>query len=93
MQALTNVLADLDEKQGGVSAFPGAATDIDWNARNPQVAAHEAQNDWLLQLEELGFDSAQTNDGYGRALDFVLDKVIESLWAINELVHNILDRE
>lgn len=105
MQALTNVLTDLGEKQGVVSVFPGAAADIDWNARNSKLAAlfvanelrkadaHEAQNDWLLRLEELGFDSAQTNDGYGRALDFVLDKVIESLRAINGLLRNVLDRE
>lgn len=104
MQALTNILVDLDAKQDDVTAFAGAATDIDLDTRNPRLAAlfvanelrkadaHEAENDWLLQLEELGFDTAQTNDGYGRALDFVLDRICASLGDVNQLLRGLLER-
>jgi hypothetical protein len=104
MQALTNILVNLDEKQDDAASFEGAAADLDWDARNTRLAAlfvtndlrkadaHESANDWLLQLEELGFDTAQTNDGYGRALDFVLDGVTASLHSINELLRRLLRR-
>lgn len=104
LQALTNVLDNLNEKQDDVASFSGAAAAIDWNARNETLAplfvtnelrkadAHEIGGDWLLELENLDFDTAQVNDGYGRALDFVLDQVITSLASINERLGSLLER-
>jgi hypothetical protein len=42
------------------------------------------------RLEALGFDTAQLNDGYGQALDFMLDGVIASSKALNESLRAVL---
>jgi len=35
--------------------------------------------DCLATLEQLGFDTANVNAGFGKALDFVMDGVTEAL--------------
>ena len=96
LQGLLNILQELHGKQDDASAFSGAAAAIDWSARNDAMAAlfvlnelriadaHHAAPGWLLRLEELGYDTAQVNDGYGQALDFILDRVSASLDSFNE---------
>jgi hypothetical protein len=103
-QGLSNILDELDRSQDDATAFSGAAVAINWRARSDAVAAlfvnnelriadaHEGAGDWLLSLERLGFDTAQVNDGYGRALDFVLDAVIDVLDALNTKLTALLSR-
>ena len=54
--------------------------------------AHEAIGETLRTLHSLGFDTANVNQGYGRALDFVMDGVIDGLAAINDAVASFLAR-
>ncbi len=75
-----------------------------WNTRNDAVAAlfinydlriadaHEAFAGALDKLQRLGFDIANANQGYGRALDFVMDEVIRSFETINNELRALLQR-
>jgi hypothetical protein len=98
LQGVANILDWLIQTQEDVSSFDGSAAAIDWRAENEVMSplfitydlrnadAHVGGGEWLLRLEQLGFDTAQINDGFGRALDFVLDRVIESLRLINAML-------
>jgi hypothetical protein len=52
--------------------------------------AHEAVERCLTTLQRLGFDTANVNAGYGRALDFVLDGVINALGAVAAAIEKLL---
>jgi len=105
LQALTNIVDEVNRNQDDIAAFPGTALRVEWSERNEALAplfinndlriadAHEANDDWLLALEGLGFDVAKINDGYGHALDFVVDAVIESLGSINSGLTALLRRQ
>ena len=54
--------------------------------------AHETLAEALQVLQEMGLDVASLNQGYGRALDFVVDAVIHSFEAINLPLHQVLAR-
>lgn len=72
--------------------------------RNPRVAmlfvtndlrladAHDSVGDSLQKLQDQGFDIASLHHGYGRALDFVMDGVVDSFAAINGPLQRILAR-
>ena len=65
-----------------------------WKDRNEAMAplflnndlriadAHEALEQCLMNLQQLGFDTANVNAGYVRALDFVLHCVMTALEAV-----------
>lgn len=44
----------------------------------------------LATLQQLGFDTAHVNDGYGRALDFVMDGVINTLGTIATAIEKLM---
>jgi hypothetical protein len=46
----------------------------------------------LATLQLLGFDTANVNAGYGRALDFVMDGVIASLRTVALAIETLLRR-
>jgi len=54
--------------------------------------AHETLGDALQVLQAMGFDVASLNQGYGHALDFVFDAVIQAFAALNEPLHRVLRR-
>lgn len=54
--------------------------------------AHDSAGKSLQKLQDQGFDTASLHQGYGRALDFVLDGVINSFDAINATLGRILSR-
>lgn len=54
--------------------------------------AHDSAGESLQKLQDQGFDTASLHQGYGRALDFVLDGVINSFDAINAPLGRILSR-
>lgn len=54
--------------------------------------AHDAVGESLQRLQDQGFDNASLHQGYGRALDFVLDGVINSFAALNWPLSRILAR-
>ena len=54
--------------------------------------AHEAVGKCIQTLQGMGFDTGHLNDGYGLAIDFVLDGVISALEAINSVMEQLLAR-
>ena len=54
--------------------------------------AHESVDECLVTLRDLGFDTANVNAGYGRALDFVLDGVISALGTVAASLEKLLER-
>lgn len=104
MQALLNVIERLNADEEASDAFVSANEPENWNARNIAMAplflnndlriadAHETMGDCLATLQTLGFDTANVNSGYGRALDFVLNGVIISLATVADSIENLLRR-
>jgi hypothetical protein len=102
IQALSNILERLNSDGEQVGAFGSNPQSDDITIRNESIAALFVNNDLriadahnaggiLAGLEALGFDIAQVNNGYGRALDYVFDRVISAFSHINvkitELIH------
>jgi len=91
VQALLNVLEKLNDQEEKSDVFCSDQEPEYWSEDNDAMAplflnndlriadAHETMGDCLVTLEQLGFDIANVNAGYGRALDFVMDGVIETL--------------
>lgn len=104
LQVLVNILEVLNKNHESIDALKNAANFIDWEVRNSklsslfinndlrQVDAHEKVGQAIEALERLGFDTQKINDGYGLALDFIIDRVIEVLEYINLNASDILDR-
>ena len=65
-----------------------AALFINNDLRNAE--AHEAVGKSIEHLANLGFDSATLASGYSHALDFIFDKIIESLNNFNANLNKIL---
>lgn len=66
-----------------------AALFINNDLRNAE--AHEAVDKSIGHLANLGFDSATLASGYSHALDFIFDKIIESLKIFNANLNKILN--
>lgn len=104
LQGLLNIVEKLNADMESADAFENHAEPEGWRARNKTMAAlflnndlriadaHEAIGECLQTLQDLGFDTANVNQGYGRALDFVVDGVINSLRTVNEAVSGLLQR-
>jgi hypothetical protein len=90
IQGLLNIVMRLNANEEAKDAFPSGREPEGWQERNATVAplflnyelrnadAHEAVGRALQTLQELGFDTANVNQGYGLALDFVMDGVIDA---------------
>ena len=104
LQALLNVLESLNQANEEVGAFASEDEPENWNERNERLAtlfvlndlrvsdAHTLTRDDIQKLELLGFDLAELHAGYGRALDFVFDGVINAFSLVNEEMKNLLNR-
>ncbi|SFQ34225.1 hypothetical protein SAMN03159339_6856 [Variovorax sp. 770b2] len=104
LQALLNIVQRLDDQHERPEALQSTTEAEGWSARNPQLAplflnndlriadAHEAFGSCIATLQDMGFETASLNQGYGRALDFVFDGVIASFEAMNGPLRRILDR-
>jgi len=104
LQAILNISESLDAQDEDANAFNSAHTPEGWNETNERLAAlfvgydlriadaHETFSLALPRLQDLGFDTASLQQGYGRAIDFVMDKVIEAFENINAPLGRILDR-
>jgi len=103
-QGVLNILDSLNASADDVTGFIGAAGSVDWTQQNPALTplfvandlrigdAHELPGDWLQRLEELGYDSAEANDGYGSALDLIFDTVVEALVNLDGQIRALLQR-
>lgn len=102
LQALLNVIERLNAHEEASDAFASGREPEGWNDRNEAMAplflnndlriadAHEAVEQCLTTLQRLGFDTANVNAGYGRALDFVLDGVINALGAVAAAIEKLI---
>jgi len=89
-QALLNIISKLNLQDEASDSFISELEPGGWKDRNDLMAplflnndlriadAHEAVGQCLTALQRLGFDVANINEGYGKALDFVIDGVINS---------------
>jgi hypothetical protein len=103
LQGLTNTLERLNKNGERADAFEGSADPLDLTDRNASVAALFKTNDLriadahnaggaLKHLEDMGFDIAGVNQGYGRALDHVFDSVINAFQQVNDQLDALLNR-
>lgn len=104
MQALLTIVEKLNVHEEASDAFSSVAEPEGWRASNAAMAAlflnndlriadaHDAMGECLATLQLLGFDTANVNAGYGRALDFVMDGVIASLRTVALAIETLLRR-
>lgn len=104
LQVLLNLVEKLDNDHESKETFIGYSIDFDALASNTNMAplfvnndlrnaeAHESVGEALEHLMKLGFDSSSVQDGYGKALDFILDKIIDTLDTLNCHIENVLNR-
>ncbi|MEP6754892.1 MAG: hypothetical protein ABJA67_05285, partial [Chthonomonadales bacterium] len=83
LQGLLNIATHLNVNEESSDAFQNDTEPERWNEKNASMAslflnndlriadAHETVEECLVTLQNLGFDIANINQGYGRALDFV----------------------
>lgn len=103
LQCLLNILTRFDENCEASDALKSKDEPEGWNAKNSDIAmlfvtydlriadAHDAVSK-IERLQDQDFDTATLHQGYGRALDFVLDGVIDAFTAINSPLGRILAR-
>lgn len=104
IQSLLNVLESLNEQHETVDAFASVNEPERWKEMNDRLAplflnndlriadAHDALEKCIFTLQELGFDTANLSTGYGKALDFVMDGVIDAVNAIGTELDEFLQR-
>ncbi|MBA4492422.1 hypothetical protein [Paracoccus sp. S1E-3] len=103
LQAMTNILERLNADGEQIDAFGAGTIPEDLTVRNCAMAALFLNNDLriadahdaggvLVALERLDFDVAALNEGYGRALDHVLDAVVASFAHLNSQLRQFLER-
>lgn len=104
LQALFNILDLHNEQSESNEILNIAAKDVNITARNDQMAplfinndlrnneAHESFGKSLELLEGLGFDTSFISEGYGSALDFLLDGVLNTFCELNSAIKSAIQR-
>ena len=104
IQSLLNILESLNEQHETIDVFTSVHELEGWKEQNNRMAllflnndlriadAHDALDKCILTLQKLGFDTANLSTGYGKALDFVIDGVINSVNAIGTELKQLLQR-
>lgn len=102
LEALLNIIESLNAHEEASDAFVSVVEPEGWSNRNESIAplflnndlriadAHETVEHCLDTLQRLGFDTANVNSGYGKALDFVIDGVINALELIASEIEKLL---
>ena len=105
LQALLNVIEKLNVHEEASDAFASGREPEGWSDSNEAMAplflnndlriadAHETVEQCLTTLQRLGFDTANVNAGYGRALDFVMDGVINALGTVVTAIESLLSHK
>lgn len=103
LQALLNIVERLNMEGEHVDAFGADAEPGDLTTRNSALATLFVNNEFRLadahnvgdvfsSFEQIGFDTAALNQGYGRALDHVFDGVINAFVVLNSELGELLSR-
>lgn len=102
LQALLNIIESLNAHDEASDAFASGREPDGWRDRNEAMAplflnndlriadAHEALEQCLTILQLLGFDTANINAGYGRALDFIMDGTIHAFETVAYAIEKLL---
>ena len=105
LQALTNILLQLARDHDDVGSLRSSAERECWEDRNDAIAplfltyklriadAHESRANCADILQDMDFDIAQLDDGYGYALDHVMDSVVSAFEAFNSAAEQVLEFE
>lgn len=104
LQALLNVTQYFNEQCESIQTLPKLDESVNIKAENVSLAtlfitndlrnaeSHESIEEHLKHLERGGFEISSVSDGYGNALDFILDGVNTSFDEINSNIRILLDR-
>jgi hypothetical protein len=104
LEALLNITQRLDAQHEQAHVLLSKEEPEGWSARNPNIAplflnndlriadAHDTVSQCITTLEHMGFEVASLNVGYGLALDFVFDGVIQSFESVNQAIGGLLNR-
>jgi len=104
LQGVSNILQSLNENLESADALKVYGDTEIWKNQNTIMSplfinydlrnadAHEAIGKSMEALEKLGFDSKQVDSGYGSAIDYILDGVINALRTINLYARDVLSR-
>lgn len=104
IQGISNILSKRNNDLEDVLSLKNSACEIDWKEASDALAflfinndlrnadAHELIGESIEALERLGFDSRTIVDGYGSALDYLLNGVIDAIKLININAQEILNR-
>ena len=104
LQVLLNVTQHFNGQYESIQALPRLDGSINIKAENEMLAplfitndlrnaeSHENIEEHLKHLERGGFEISSVSDGYGDALDFILDGVNLSFDEINNNIRSLLDR-
>lgn len=102
LQTLLNIVEKLNDNEESIDAFCTNVEPEGWKNRNAAMPplflnndlriadAHESIAACLETLQDLGFDTANVNEGYGKALDFVMDGVVGAFGTINAPLSSLL---
>lgn len=104
IQSLLNILESLNSQLESIYDLSSENAREGWNASNAKLAplflnndlriadAHDAMEMCITSLQKLGFDTANLSIGYGKALDFVMDGVIDAINTVGIELHKLLNR-
>lgn len=104
LQALLNITQYLNEQHESIQTLPKLDECVNIKTENSSLStlfitndlrnaeSHESIEEHLKHLERAGFDISSVSDGYGNALDFILDGVIGSFHEINTNITCLLAR-
>lgn len=96
LHGIKNILDYLVSNHLRVSDFKDYPEKLKWTQENPstlvlfvlndlrQIDAHDKSDNPLNEIKKLGFDISICHQGYGKALDFIYDKMIDFLYDFNQ---------
>nr|QIM10407.1 hypothetical protein PlAlph_2990 [uncultured Alphaproteobacteria bacterium] len=96
IHGIKNILDYLVSNHLKISDFKDYPNELKLKEENPstlglfilndlrQIDAHDKSNNPLDDMEKLGFDRSICRQGYGKALDFMYDKIIDFLYEFNQ---------
>lgn len=102
LHGIKNILDHLITNHLKISDFKDYPEELKWSEENPstlglfilnnlrQIDAHDKSENPLDKMEKLGFDRSICRQGYGKALDFMYDRIIDSLQDFNQCCENLL---
>ena len=102
LEALLNIITPLNDQCETVESFASETEPEGWQEHNERISAlflnndlriadaHESVQKCFVALQSMGFDTGSVNTGYGRALDFVMDGVVEVLETIAAQIERLL---